>query len=349
VEEFDGFWSISVTLSVIWTLFRWLDLRAWGLVLTGTVRFNGGIPWRGHLPMPELPEVETMVRALRPALEGRRLRSLRVHDPFLLDGCVAEEVERRAKGASISAISRRGKWVVLALGGRRGLIVIQPRMTGGFRLVEPERPEHVRLTFHVDRPAQTIWFCDTRRLGKVAWFPGAGDAEAAFARSHGPDALEIALAELSRRLRGTARAVKPALMDQKVLAGIGNIYADEILFRAGLHPQRRASRLTPEEVGRLHPAIGQVLHEAIEAEGSSFDGGYRTVLGGEGGFLAQNAVYGRQGEPCRACGEAILRTRFTGLIGRSTYLCPRCQPAPRAPRRGRRGGPSGRPGRNPVS
>jgi formamidopyrimidine-DNA glycosylase len=138
-------------------------------------------------------------------------------------------------------------------------------------------------------------------------------------------------------------------MDQKVLAGIGNIYADEILFRARLHPQRPASRLTPADIGRLHPAIKEVLNEAIIAEGSSFDGGYRTVLGREGGFLAQNAVYGRQGEPCRACGDAIVRTRFTGLIGRSTYLCPSCQPAPRRTKQGARGGPSGRQGRNPVS
>jgi formamidopyrimidine-DNA glycosylase len=115
-------------------------------------------------------------------------------------------------------------------------------------------------------------------------------------------------------------------MDQKVLAGIGNIYADEVLFAARIHPERVASRLTRNEVRRLHQAIGQVLTAAIEAEGSSFDAAYRTVLGLEGGFLAQNAMYGRQGEPCPGCNLPIERARIAGLTGRSTYFCPRCQP-----------------------
>src|SRR4051812_15446585 len=116
--------------------------------------------------MPELPEVETMVRGLRPALEGRTLREVRVHDPFLLQGCEAEEFERLGRGAVVSKVDRRGKWVVIALGEHRGMIVIQPRMTGGFWLVSPERPEHVRLTFHPDGTIPTVWFCDNRRLGK---------------------------------------------------------------------------------------------------------------------------------------------------------------------------------------
>src|SRR5262249_5209111 len=127
--------------------------------------------------MPELPEVETMVRGLRPALEGRVIRSIAVRDPFLLQGCTAEEIERRGRGARVSGVGRRGKWVVMTLGGDRGIIVIQPRMTGGFRLDTPERPEHVRLTFHLEKPSGSVWFCDTRRLGKVAWYPDADEAE----------------------------------------------------------------------------------------------------------------------------------------------------------------------------
>src|SRR5262249_43377119 len=125
------------------------------------------------------------------------------------------------------------------------------------------------------------------------------------------------------------------LMDQKVLAGIGNIYADEILFDAGIHPTRSSSSLSAPEVARLCAKIPEVLARAIDAEGSSFDAGYRTVLGLEGGFLAQNSVYGRKGAPCRRCGGAIEKTRITGLIGRPTHYCPSCQPlAP--PRRSRR-------------
>jgi formamidopyrimidine-DNA glycosylase len=282
--------------------------------------------------MPELPEVETMVRGLRPALEGRRIRSLEVHDPGMLRGCSAEELTSRGGGAKVLRVGRRGKWVVLELDGRRGMIVIQPRMTGGFRLVPPERPEHVRLTFRVEGPYPSVWFCDARRLGKITWFPGPDEALEAFTRSHGPDALEIGRDDLAARLKRTRRAIKPALMDQKVLAGVGNIYADEILFRARLHPERPADRLKPGEVDRLHAAIGQVLTEAIAAEGSSFDQGYRTVLGLDGGFLAQNAMYGRKGMPCPACRGPVEKTRIAGLIGRPTYFCPRCQPKPRRSR-----------------
>jgi formamidopyrimidine-DNA glycosylase len=118
-------------------------------------------------------------------------------------------------------------------------------------------------------------------------------------------------------------------MDQKVVAGIGNIYADEVLFAARVHPQRVACRLGRGEVLRIHRAMGEVLRAAIAAEGSSFDAGYRTVLGREGGFLARNAMYGREGEPCPGCGRPVVKTRIPGLIGRPTYFCPRCQPRPR--------------------
>ena len=139
-----------------------------------------------------------------------------------------------------------------------------------------------------------VWFCDTRRLGKIGWYRGADQAALAFARSHGPDALEIGRDELAERLKRTARGIKPTLMDQKVLAGIGNIYADEILHASRIHPERAAGTSRPTELERLHRAIGDVLATAIRLEGSSFDAGYRTVLGLEGGFLAQNSVYGRR-------------------------------------------------------
>jgi formamidopyrimidine-DNA glycosylase len=184
----------------------------------------------------------------------------------------------------------------------------------------------VRLSFRLAKPKAIVWYCDTRRLGKIQWFPGPEDASVAFARSHGPDALEISMAELYAGLARTRRSIKPALMDQKVLAGIGNIYADEILFAARIHPERIAARLNRAELARLHQAIGEVLQVAIAAEGSSFDAGYRTVLGLEGGFLSQNAMYGRDGQPCPACGAPITKTKIAGLIGRPTYFCRSCQP-----------------------
>lgn len=282
--------------------------------------------------MPELPEVETMVRGLRPIL-GDRLERVEVVDPHLLVGIDAAELERRSAGAAVRSVQRRGKWVVIELDPPRGLIVIQPRMTGGFRVWGPDRPEHVRLIFHVGGPPGKISFRDTRRLGKIGWHPDWEAAEAAFARSHGPDALVIGRDDLAARLARTSRGIKPTLLDQKVLAGIGNIYADEILFRAGLHPERPASSLSRAEVGRLHGAIRPVLELAIALEGSSFDGDYRTPTDQEGGYLASAWVHRRKGEPCRVCGGPIVKTRISGLIGRPTYFCPTCQKAGRSGRK----------------
>ncbi|MDG3004508.1 DNA-formamidopyrimidine glycosylase [Paludisphaera mucosa] len=287
--------------------------------------------------MPELPEVETMVRGLRPALTGRAVDRIELHDPTMLLGCTAAEFAARGVGVRVAGVGRRGKWVVVELTDDRGMIVIQPRMTGGFWLVEPPRPEHVRLTFRLANPEASVWFCDARRLGRILWFDGPDAAAAAFARAHGPDALAIARDDLAARLKRTRRAVKPTLMDQKVLAGIGNIYADEILFEARLHPLKVAADLTPREVDRLHAAIVPILSKAIAAEGSSFDAGYRTVLGLEGGFLAVNSMYGRAGQPCKGCGAPVEKTKIAGLIGRPTYLCPKCQPLRRPGARPKKG------------
>jgi formamidopyrimidine-DNA glycosylase len=276
--------------------------------------------------MPELPEVETMVRGLRPAMVGRRIQSVEVHDPSMLHGVDAAEFILRVGDSVVRSVFRRGKWVAIDLDHDKGLIVIQPRMTGGFWLIPAARPQHVRLTFRIAGSDLPVLFCDARRLGKIAWYADTVTAEAAFARSHGPDALVIEVADLKGRLARTSRPIKPTLMDQKVLAGIGNIYADETLFRARIHPERPASTLKSAEVLRIHAAIGSVLTEAIAAEGSSFDAGYRTVLGLEGGFLSINSMYGREGKPCPGCGTAVQKRKIAGLIGRPTYLCPSCQP-----------------------
>ena len=128
--------------------------------------------------MPELPEVETMVRGLRPALAGRVIERVTVHDPFLIQGCEAAEFERRGRKVEVAEVVRRGKWVVIVLAGHRGLIVIQPRMTGGFWLVKPPRTEHIRLTFRLAKPEATVWYCDTRRLGKIHWYASPEEAAA---------------------------------------------------------------------------------------------------------------------------------------------------------------------------
>jgi formamidopyrimidine-DNA glycosylase len=265
--------------------------------------------------VPELPEVETMVRGLRPAMVGRKLRRVELLDPFLLHGCPEEELARRGRGATVNEVVRRGKWVVVTLADTKGIIVIQPRMTGSFWLKKPDRPGDIRLVFHLANPNAMVWFCDTRRLGKIGWYADAESAARAFAKSHGPDALEIGRDQLRDRLKATGRGIKPALMDQKLVAGIGNIYADEILHASRIHPERPARTLSAAELKRLHTAIGEVLATAIRLEGSTFDAGYRTVLGLEGGFLAQNSVYGRAELPCRVCEGPIARIKMIGLGG----------------------------------
>ncbi len=275
--------------------------------------------------MPELPEVETMVRGLRPVVCGQILRRFEVLDPLLFGDHSAEEVKDRVECRKIQRVERRGKWVLFELEPGGGVIVIQPRMTGGFWLVAPQREDHARLIFHLDGSTKQVWYCDTRRLGRVSWHEDLEATELACDRSQGPDALVIGERELADRLKRTSRGIKPALMDQKVLAGLGNIYADEVLWRASLHPSRRADRLSLLEQQALHAAIRPVLEQAIAAEGSSFDAGYRTVLGLEGGFLAENAVHRRAGEACKRCGELIVKVYMPGLIGRPTYFCPWCQ------------------------
>ncbi len=279
--------------------------------------------------MPELPEVETMVRGLRPVIEGHRIESIKINDETLLENCSAADLESEVVSEVVESVDRRGKWVLLRLKESSGIIVIQPRMTGAFYLVESAQARHIRLTFKVSEPDPRfplVHFNDPRRLGRLYWHQSLEQAEVAFRGTHGPDALEITSSELAGRLAKTNRAIKPSLMDQKVLAGIGNIYADELLHRAGVHPERIASSLDQETVDRLHRAMVEILEIAIAAEGSSFDQHYRTVLGTEGGFLAINHVYRRTGQPCNTCGTSIARANIKGLIGRSTHYCIRCQP-----------------------
>ena len=278
--------------------------------------------------MPELPEVETMVRGLRPVLTGATVIGTEVLDPFLLRETDADAIAEAFVGKRVVDVRRRGKWV-LVTSDSQAVLVIEPRMTGGFRIVEHDRPDHVRFRFLLDRPPGAVAFCDTRRLARIRLFRDDATADEAIGRSLADDALAISREVLADRLKRTNRPIKPVLMDQKVVAGIGNIYADEILFVSRVHPERPASSLKPTEIAAIHAAIGQVLAIAIEAEGSSFDVDYRTVMGEKGGFLAINAMYGHGGEPCPACGTPVLKVQIVGLANRPTHYCPMCQKPPR--------------------
>lgn len=285
--------------------------------------------------MPELPEVETLVRAIAPRLAGRRIARVRVLDSRVLEQ-PASTFRRRVTGRRIERVWRRGKWVIVEL-DRGTSLLIQLRMTGQVRLVPPEGTNHVRLVLELSDRTR-CWYCDTRCLGHVA----ALDREALSARlseaHQGPEALEITLRQLSNRLRDSQRNVKTLLLDQRVVSGVGNLYADEILHAARLHPERKARTLSLAERRRLHRAIGGVLQTAIAHRGSTLrDGRYQTADGQDGEFQTRHRVYGREGQPCVRCGTPVARKRIRGLIGRSSYFCPACQPAGKeSPKTGRR-------------
>lgn len=277
--------------------------------------------------MPELPEVETMVRGLREVIEGRRIVSVRVSDPLILENVSRGRFEQSLRGVTVRRVWRRGKWVVWHFDG--GLAtVIQPRMTGGFRAGMDKPPDHSRIHFRIDGPHRHVWFCDTRRLGRVALVDQAGLDEKLSADHHGPEATDVTPAQLGQALAQTRRPIKAALLDQRVVSGVGNIYADESLFDAGIHPARPSDELTPDEVRRLCRSIHRVLKLAIKMQGTTLRN-YFNVFGQPGSFQDRHRVYGREGDPCVRCGSPIIRENINGLIGRSTHYCPSCQPLAR--------------------
>lgn len=255
--------------------------------------------------MPELPEVESTVRALRPRVVGKSLVALEALDPVL-----AHVPQALGLPVLVRAVERRGKYILLQL--EEDLVILHLRMSG--RLLWATSgpwPPHTRLIFHFSHG--NVLFVDVRRLGTVVVAPE-------FSEELGPDALSD-LAFLPEALKKSRAPIKVWLLNQRNIAGIGNIYASEILFRAGIDPRRSASSLRPGEVARLRAAIVAVLGEAIDALGTTLaDRAYQTPEGEAGAYVPQ--VYGREGLPCRVCGTPIERIE---LGGRGTYFCPHCQ------------------------
>lgn len=261
--------------------------------------------------MPELPEVETIRRTLAPLLVGRRIEAARFLSPLAAGGRPAELGERLA-GARIVACERLGKHLLVRLD--HGTLGIHLRMTGKLLWNAVPGP-YARALLELDRGC--VVFDDVRQFGRMRWWPpGTNPPEL------GPDALMLTLSEFAARLRGRRGRIKPLLLNQAVIAGIGNIYADEALFRAGIHPLAQTSRLSPRRVARLHQAIAGVLEEALEAGGSSVSD-YLDARGERGSFQESHQVYGRAGEPCTQCGQPVRRIV---VAQRGTHFCARCQP-----------------------
>jgi len=281
--------------------------------------------------LPELPEVETIARDLHQHLVGWAIVGVTVREPRVIDSLTPQQFSERLTGQCIHGVGRRAKYIVVELESGDRLLV-HLRMTGRLLLRSPDEPlsKHTHVVLDLESGTMPgaagttqLRFVDTRKFGRLSLV--APQHLSALDGRLGPEPLldDFTPQVLSELLRGRRTKLKPFLLDQRRLAGLGNIYADESLFLAGLHPERAAGSLTPEEVERLHAAIRRVLAAAIGNRGTSLsDAEYRDAAGEKGRHLEHLAVFRRTGRPCPRCGQAIERIR---LGGRSTHFCPRCQ------------------------
>ncbi len=276
--------------------------------------------------MPELPEVETVAQGLRASLVGRAIGGVDVRWTRSVSPPDPAAFARRLVGRPVAQVRRRGKWIVIEFSGG-GALLIHLRMTGRLALEEGECADdrHLRVEFSLD-DGHSLRFYDPRKFGRLRLV----DDPAAALSDLGPEPLgdDFTAARLEEMLARRRGRIKPLLLNQRFLAGLGNIYTDESLWRAGVHPLRQADTLTPAEVRRLHGDIQSVLRAAIASGGTTLpDAAYQRVDGQSGEFAERLAVYGRAGEPCPNCGASIERVR----VGqRGTHFCPHCQSPPAA-------------------
>jgi formamidopyrimidine-DNA glycosylase len=273
--------------------------------------------------MPELPEVETMVRDLSSRVIGRTISLVQAQ----FEGSVVwpgfDEFTGRIQGQKILGISRRGKFANFSLHSG-DLLIVHRGMSGSLLWRDASDPmeSHVRLLFHLDDGSQ-LRFNDPRKFGKVFVMEPTG-AERALPWAHmGPEPLNDAfsIGHLQRSLQHRTGLIKPLLLGQRLVVGLGNIYVDEALHLARIHPLRRANTLTPGEIKRLHAAIGAVLRAAVDGRGTTFSS-YMDIDGKAGAYKEKLRVFGKQGSTCPRCGVTIVK--FV-VGGRGTHICPRCQ------------------------
>jgi len=297
--------------------------------------------WKANFLMPELPEVETVARGLRESVLGRRILSVTLGKTDFIDDPAA--LEQHLPGRQITAVERYGKFMLLQLappasarsggsapsaasdgdGGSASLLV-HLGMTGHIAPHPGSQPckKHTHACFLLD-DGRELRYTDARRFGRMAYLAGAALEEEL--HGFGADALEVSAEEFVERMRMRRARVKALLLDQSVLRGVGNIYADESLWRAKIHPARLGARLTRKQAETLHHALRAILEKAIVMRGSSISD-FLDAEGEPGEYQRRHRAYGREGKPCYRCGAPIRRTI---VAGRSSYFCPRCQRAPR--------------------
>ncbi len=270
--------------------------------------------------MPELPEVETIRRALGRSVLGRTLTQIHIKERVhLLKNCTPKELTRALLGRELNALGRRGKFLVFEFGP--WAMVLHLRMSGRLLL---QSTGHTRLILEFE-DAKMLYLDDARRFAMLYLTETPRLSELEPLRKLGIEPFSSGYTiEAFQQLLQTSQESKRLLLDQRVIAGLGNIYANEALFAAGIHPRRPVNTLTAREARRLYQAIPRVLERALAAGGTSFDR-YRTPQGELGRFQEEFSVYSREGEPCPRCAALIERV-VQG--GRSSFYCPRCQPLP---------------------
>jgi len=261
--------------------------------------------------VPELPEVETVVRTLAPKLTGRRIVDAHFSSKHVIRQKFSV-LRGKVQSQPVKSVRRHGKFIVLEL--ERGFLTIHLGMTGKL-LLDSEPGPYARAVFELDRGV--LVYDDVRHFGRIEWSSQLLERAAAL----GPDALEISLDDFLKLLKRRKSRIKPLLLNQKFLRGMGNIYTDEALFEARIHPRALASSLSKQRAARLHRAMVDILAAAIKSKGSSISD-YVDADGARGSFQLQHQVYGRAGEPCAICGTPIRRI----VVGqRGTHYCPKCQ------------------------
>jgi formamidopyrimidine-DNA glycosylase len=276
--------------------------------------------------VPELPEVETVRASLEPAVVGRRFERVEIADPRVTRPLDPQEVAAELHGEVVEALERRGKYLVFRFRTGR-VLLIHLRMTGSLqhhRNGSREDDPHRRAVVTLD-DGSDVTYRDVRRFGTWLLLEPGEDAPYLTERlGEEPLGEGFTAKSLAARLEGRRAPVKAALLDQRAAAGMGNIYADEALWRAKIHPLTPAGALTPADVRRLHRAIKDALRAGIARQGTTLRD-YRTPNGASGSMQEELRVYGRGDEPCLRCGTPIAKTR---VAGRGTWYCPHCQPAP---------------------
>lgn len=271
--------------------------------------------------MPELPEVDTIVRGLQKTLVGKKIKNVSVIFPGIVKQG-SKNFKKNVNKSEIMAVRRRGKFILVDLSNGK-TILAHLGMTGSFLFLSSSTPlnrhDHLVLKFY--KTQKELRYRDLRKFGKIKSFCTSKEENISDLKKLGPESLNISSSDFVSLLKKRKGRIKSALLNQQILAGLGNIYADESLSEAKIHPEQKADKLSGKKLKRLHQAIQKILKKAIKAGGSSIEN-YYNVNGEIGSFQLQHKVYAREDQPCKRCRSRITRIKISQ---RSSYFCPRCQ------------------------